>query len=74
MKKSFIQTYYDFFDKKIQDPTLVVWLIWIMIFLAWFLSNTNVNYKWNLFEFNNKIDNIIYIDWKKYKFVLQEIK
>lgn len=73
MKKTFIQIYYDFFDKEIWDSTLVVWIIWIMIFLAWFLWNSQANYKSNLYEYKNNFQNIIVIDWKKYKLVLEEI-
>lgn len=73
MKKTFIQTYYDFFDKEIWDSTLVVWMIWTMIFLAWFLSNIQANYKSNLYEYKNNFQNIIVIDWKKYKLVLEKI-
>lgn len=76
MKKTFIQSYYDFFDRKIQDSTLVVGLIWFMIFLAWFLANINADYtKSSVLEFSSKKeDNIVYIEWKKYKILLQELK
>lgn len=34
MKRGFLKFYYDFFDKKIEDSTIVVGLIGTMIFLA----------------------------------------
>ncbi len=74
MAKTFIEFYYDFFDNRIEDSTLVVWLIWVMIFLAWFLSNTQANYKSNILEYSNKFDNVVYIEWKKYKLTFEELK
>ncbi len=74
MKKSFTQIYYDFFDKEIEDSTIVVWLIGTMIFLTWFLSNTQANYKSNIMEYRNNYQNVVLIDWKKYKMVFEEIR
>lgn len=76
MIEKFVQSYYDFFDKKIWDSTIVVALIGVMIFLAWFLSHENVNnYKSNILEYNNKnYDSMVSIDGKKYKIVFEEIK
>lgn len=74
MRKSFTQIYYDFFDKEIEDSTIVVWLIGTMIFLVWFLSNTQANYKSNIMEYRNNYQNVVLIDWKKYKLVFEEIR
>jgi hypothetical protein len=74
-KRSFINHYYDLFDKQIEDSTLVVWLIWAMIFLAGFLSNSHANYKWNILEYNHfSQENIVSIDWKRYKLIFEELK
>lgn len=75
MRDKFIKSYYDFFDKQIWDSTIVVGLIGVMIFLAWFLSEWNINYKSNILEYNNKnYDSVVFIDWKRYKLVFEEIK
>ncbi len=77
MMENLIQSYYDFFDKKIWDSTIVVAFIGIMIFLAWFLAHNNwFNYKTNILEYENNqnYDSIVSIDGKKYKIVFQEIK
>ncbi len=74
MKRWFLKFYYDFFDKKIEDSTIVVGLIGTMIFLAWFLSNTTANYKTNVLEYKNSTSNTVIIDGKTYKVVFEEIK
>lgn len=76
MKEKIIKRYYDFFDKQIWDSTLVVAIIGVMIFLAWFLWNGGViDYKANILEYRNQSDDsIVYIDGKKYKISLQELK
>lgn len=66
--------YYDFFDKKIEDSTLVVGLIGVMIFLAWFLSNTGATYKSNILEYNKTSSNTVMIDGKTYRVVFEELK
>lgn len=74
-KRNFINHYYDFFDKKIEDSTLVVGLIWAMIFLTWFLSNSQANYKGNVLEYHHfSQENIISIDGKRYKLIFEELK
>lgn len=74
-KRNFINYYYDFFDRKIEDSTLVVWLIWAMIFLAGFLSNSQANYKWNVLEYHSfSQENIIFIDGKRYKLIFEELQ
>lgn len=75
MIKRFINKYYDFFDNKVWDTTLVVWIISTMIFLVWFLSNnTSSYYKSNILEYKNNNQNIIMIDWKRYKLVFEEMR
>lgn len=74
MKRGIIKMYYDFFDKKIEDSTLVVGLIWVMIFLAWFLSNTGASYKSNILEYNQTSSNTVMIDGKTYRVVFEELK
>lgn len=70
MKQKIFQSYYDFFDKQIGDSTLVVGIIGLMIFLAWFLSEVNgthirssIQDIWPQYSQNT----IVYIDGKKYK-------
>lgn len=80
MKAKFIEYYYDFFDKKIWNSSIVVGLIWLMIFLAWFLLEWTRAYKASLLDYNSlKYDNksyysVVSINWKKYKVIFQEIK
>lgn len=74
MKGGILQFYYDFFDKKIEDSTVVVGLIGTMIFLAWFLSNTTANYKVNVLEYKDSTSNTVVIDGKKYKVLFEEVK
>jgi len=78
-KNKFIKYYYDFFDKKLSDSSIVVLIIWAMIFIAGYIIPTNTIYaKSNLLESNyivlNDYENIIVIWWKKYKVILQNIK
>lgn len=81
MKEIFIKRYYDFFDKQIWDSTIVVWLIWFLIFFTWFISQTNLqNVKSNILESNKSYykeiayENVVIIDWKKYKIIFKEVK
>jgi len=75
MNRKLIQYYYDFFDKRIENSTLVVWLIGTMIFLAWFLSNTWASYKSNVLEYKNmNTSNTVIIDGKKYKIIFEEMQ
>ncbi len=74
MKRGIIKMYYEFFDKKIEDSTLVVGLIGVMIFLAWFLSNTGASYKSNILEYNTTSSNTVVIDGKMYRVLFEELK
>lgn len=76
-----LKAYYDFFDARLSDSSLVVWIIWTLIMLVWYVgSNSPYEFaKSNVLE-NNKIyiaadtNNIVDIWGKKYKLIFEEIK
>lgn len=80
-KSKLIKAYYDFFDSKLSDSSIVVWLIWLLIILVWFfawningsLIKSNIN-EYREVTFSRWIENVIIIDWKRYKVILEEIK
>lgn len=76
MTKKILTFYYKIFDEEIWDSTIVVGLIWLMIFFVWFFWEVNArNFKSNVLEYNNNLnDNIVFIDWKKYRLTFEEIK
>jgi len=79
MIKKLIKTYYKLLDEKLENWTVVVLLIVVLIISASILTkdvNASLLVKNNLIESNKNINNytIINIDWKKYKVILNEIK
>ena len=77
MIKKIIKTYYKLLDEKLENWTMVVLLIAILIISASLLTkDTNANYlvKTNVIESNISNKNIITINWVKYKLILKEIK
>lgn len=77
MLEKFVKSYYNFFDKKLKNSTLVVFLISILIILIWiiFSSDESLLYSRNsLLQANNTIqENVIIIDWIKYKIILKKL-
>lgn len=76
----FLKHYYDFFDSKLSDSSLVVWIIWLLILWVWYFwwqqnSYASSSLKSSIME-SNVLDtqNIVMIWWKKYKLILQEIQ
>lgn len=68
-----------FFDKKINDGTIIVLMVGMFIVLTGFITpnlNKNENYLKADLIWVNKIKNYensyIYLDWKKYKIYLDE--
>ena len=80
MLKKIIKTYYKLLDEKLENWTMVVLLIAILIVSASLLTkdtNANLLVKNNVFESNiTKINqfSIININWKQYKLILEKIK
>lgn len=80
-KNKLVKAYYDFFDNKLSDSSIVVWLIWLLIILVWFFS-WNINNsllkssvgEYREVTFSKWLENVITIDWKKYRIILEEIK
>jgi hypothetical protein len=79
MIKKIIKLYYDFFDKKLNNSTLVVLIISAFVLSVWvFIPNNwiiSASYKTNIIESNNRErpESIIIINWKKYRLILEEI-
>ncbi len=79
-----VKRYYDFFDNTIPDTSAVVLIIWVLVFGTWFLNQHSETIKSNIFERNNNViayeqkiktnKDIIEINWKKYKIILEEVK
>ncbi len=77
MLKKLIKTYYNLLDEKLENWTMVVLLIAILIVSAWILTkdaNANLLVKTNIIESNITTQNIIIINWIKYNLILEEIK
>lgn len=73
-----IDNYYDFFDNKVGDSSLVVALVWVLILIVWLIVPTNSNaYKSSIYGSQNiptvKESSIIEIWGKKYKIILEEL-
>ncbi len=82
MIKRMWTTYKIFFDKKINNWTIIVLLVWMFIVLTGLITpNIEKNSKYlkadltsiNRINHNyDNIDNYIYLDWKKYRIYLEE--
>ena len=78
MINKLIDKYYDFFDKKLKQNIIVIVVILFLIIMIWlFIPNKSINYYWKVNILNStkskKIENIVTIDWKKYKLIFEEI-
>jgi hypothetical protein len=75
-----LKAYYDFFDAKLTDSSLVVWIIWALIMLVWYVWAENpYQYTKSSVLDSNKIyisseSNIVDIWGKKYRVIFEEIK
>ena len=79
MMKQFIDSYYDFFDKKLNSSTVVVLIISVFVLLVWSLAwdkQAFSNYKTSVLESTKteETENIVTIDWKKYKLIFESIE
>jgi multidrug efflux pump subunit AcrB len=80
MIKQLIKTYYKLLDEKLENWTIVVLLIAVLIVsIPFLIKNTNANMlaKSNVLENNIHIqntNNILVINWIQYKIILEEIK
>ncbi len=85
MLKKFIKSYYQLLDEKIENWTLIVVLIWVLIISASMLvkdTEAGLYTKNNLLEINNNSsiynniyqDSVIEINWIRYKIKLEEIQ
>ena len=78
--KKLVKIYCDFFDKETTNSTIVVWAIWFLIMSVWIIYQPNNSdyFKTSIIEFNSKSDfnreNIVFVWWKQYKLIFQEIK
>jgi len=75
MLKKIIKTYYKLLDEKLENWTMVVLLIAVLIISAsLFTKDTNANLlvKTNIIEHNNYQNNIIEINWVKYKIIIEK--
>lgn len=78
--KKLINFYCDLFDRETTNSTIVVWAIWLLIMSAWiaFQPANQSSIKGSLIEFNSQSDfnreNIVFVWWKQYKLIFQEIK
>jgi hypothetical protein len=81
MLKKVVKTYYKLLDEKLENGTMVVLIIALLIIaISFFIRNSESNLflKSNLLESNKIIsyninkDNFIDINWIKYKIILKE--
>ncbi len=63
MLKKFIQSYYKLLDEKLENWTIVVIIIALIIVLV----SLSINYNNNNFRLINSTENVIEINWVKYK-------
>lgn len=75
-----IKKYYSFFDTVIPDSSIIVLMVWAIIFSTWFINENKDYIKSNILETQktvafspNTTDNIIEINWVKYQILLQEL-
>jgi len=76
MLKKLIKTYYKLLDEKLENWTIVVLLIAILVVSTSLITNkTNANLlvKTNVIESHLNQYSIIDINWVKYKIILEEI-
>jgi len=71
---------YRLFDEKIQDSTMIVALIGVMIVATGFLAHNSVDVRASVLQtqkeaitFSRDGENIVTIDGKKYQIIFQEI-
>ncbi len=72
-----IKSYYNFFDKKIEHGTSIIFIIALLIIFVWvvFSSGNELLYSRNsVLQSNNIVqENVITISWIKYKIVLEKL-
>jgi len=74
------KTYKNLLDIKLKDSNFLLIIISFLIIAVWVIvpNSSLANYKWNILEIqkqnNKKFQNIIIINWKKYKVTFEEIK
>ena len=75
MVQKAIYSYYDLLDQRIKEGTVIILIISFLIFSVGILSWDTYRYKSSLHEYDTiSPDNIVTIDWIRYKLVLQEVK
>jgi len=78
MIDNFIKTYKNILDEKIKNSTFLLFIIVSLIILTWIIT-PNKNYYSMASITNIKTkelikENIIYLNWKKYKIYFEELK
>lgn len=80
MPYKFYKTYKQLLDVKMKDSTSLVVIITFLIISVWIIvpGSTNAIWKNNILEIqkqnNLEFQNIIKLNWKKYKVYFEEIK
>ena len=70
--ETLVKRYYKFFDDTIPDTSVVVFMIWVLVFGTGFLNQNKEVIKASIFDSQEKIaftqtkENIIEINWKVY--------
>ena len=78
--KKLVQLYCEFFDRETTNSTIVVWVIWALIFGVGIVCQPDfwTSLKSNVIEFNSynslSKENVVFVWWKQYKVIFQEIK
>lgn len=71
----FVRSYYDFFDKKIENWALVVVIISLLIVLVWYFCSNEKTKDYSKVSIidsknNQEHNNYIVISWIKYKLIV----
>ena len=74
MTEVFVANYYNLFDKKIENSTLIVLIICLCILFVWIITPASwtASYKSNVYE-SNQVKNTITIDGENYEIVLKKL-
>lgn len=74
MINKFIKNYYELFDEKLNNWTIIVLIIWFIIAWVWNIthaydSNNTTYIKSSIIESQIKMEDFIEINWRTYKLV-----
>lgn len=74
MVQILVANYYELFDKKLENGTIIVLIISLCILFAWaFIPHSSSYGKADIFQASSQTKNIITIEGKQYEVVFKEL-